>query len=63
MLTKLSLDKDLQSAPQETVDQLVNLYNHVQFSTVIEQDTQESWDKVFSSIAEDILKMTKNWSS
>ena len=63
MLTNLSLDKDLQSAPQETVDQLVNLYNHVQFSTVIEQYTQESWDKVFSSIAEDILKMTKNWSS
>ena len=63
MLTKLSLDKDLQSAPQETVDQLVNLYNHGQFSTVIEQDTQESWDKVFSSIAEDIFKITKNWSS
>ena len=37
MLTKLSLDKALQSAPQETVDQLVNLYNHGQFSTVIEQ--------------------------
>ena len=30
---------------------------------IFERDTQESWDKVFSSIAEDIFKITKNWSS
>ena len=30
---------------------------------IFERDTQESWDKVFSLIAKDIFKITKNWSS
>ena len=30
---------------------------------IFERDTWEPWDNVFSSIAEDIVTITKNWSS